>query len=398
MVFQNSSCEIDCEIATSTSLRQKVTYVKLNSVEMPKGVLTAWHCQEPDNPAWDAFLNASTLGHFYQTSMWARVRTIDGWQPLITIITLNDQLIGGFQILVRAKSYLGKIGLLLKGPVVDSDDPRTIKFVISMLKNTVRVHKIKALIGQPPDKNKDMQDVLKRAGFSPNHLENAIKNNTVSIDLRCSEEEIFKKIKRQKRQNIKTAIKNSVTIREGQKDDLRTFFKYMLETCKRQQVSPSPSSEDFLLKMWDLFAPSGYMKLFMAQCEGTDVTGLVVLPFGDTAYMWKFGWSGNYGHYRPNEMLYWEIFRWAKKHGYQYADVGAISAVHVESSQHGSTPVEDLSKSYSRFKSEFGGETVALSNGFVYIPNPLSRWAYNLFMPYVNSRPYLKKKILFNGE
>jgi lipid II:glycine glycyltransferase (peptidoglycan interpeptide bridge formation enzyme) len=379
-------------------ISQNSTYIKLNSIDTPKGILTAWHCPELDNPKWDAFLNTSIYGHFYQTSMWARVRIIDGWQPLLTIITLNDQLIGGFQILVRIKSCVGKIGLLLKGPVVDSNDPMTINFVISTLKKTVRLYKIRALIGQPPDKDNNIHVVLKKSDFSPNHLENAIKNNTVSIDLRGSEEEILKKIKRQKRQNINTAKKNSVTVREGQKDDLRTFFNYMLETCKRQQVSPSPSSEEFLLKMWDLFVPSGHMKLFMAQCEGTDVTGLVVLPFSDTAYMWKFGWSGNYGHYRPNEMLYWEIFRWAKKHGYQYADVGAISAAHEESSQHGSTPVEDLSKSYSRFKSEFGGETVALSNGFVYIPNPLIRWAYNLLMPYINSRPSLKKRILFSGD
>lgn len=376
-------------------ISKKSEYVKVKSIDTPQGVLAAWHCRDMNNPAWDEFLHTTALGHFYQTSMWGQVRTINGWQPLITIITLNDQLIGGFQILVRSKLGLGKIGLLLKGPVVDSDDPMIINFVISTLKKTVQSHKIRALIGQPSDKNKDMQDELTKSGFSPNHLEDAIMNNTVSIDLGGSEEEVFKRIKRQKRQNINTAIKKGVTIREGQKDDLRTFFKYMLETCKRQQVSPSPSSEDFLLKMWDLFAPSGHMKLFMAQCEGTDVTGLVVLPFSDTAYMWKFGWSGNYGHCRPNEMLYWEIFKWAKQHGYMYADVGALAQ--VESSPNGSNPAEDLSKSYSRFKSEFGGETVALSNGFVYIPNPLIRWAYNHFMPYINSKPSLKKRIWNNG-
>lgn len=365
---------------------------------MPKGALTAWHCPEPDNPAWDKFLNATPFGHFYQTSMWARVRTIDGWQPLIRVITLNDQLIGGFQILMRTKSYLGKIGLLLKGPVVDSDDPMIINFVISTLKKTVQSYKIRALIGQPPDKYKDMQDELKKAGFSPNHLKNAIKNNTVAIDLRGSEEEIFKRIKRQKRQNINTAMKKGVTVREGQKNDLRTFFNYMVETCKRQKVSPSPSSEDFLLKMWDLFSPSEHIKLFMAQCEGADVTGLVVLPFSDTAYMWKFGWSGNYGHCRPNEMLYWEIFKWAKNHGYLYADVDAISSALADSLLHNTILNEDLTKSYSRFKSEFGGETIALSSGFVYIPNPLIRWAHNLLMPYINSRPSLKKRILFSGE
>ncbi|PKN89230.1 MAG: hypothetical protein CVU51_01270 [Deltaproteobacteria bacterium HGW-Deltaproteobacteria-1] len=368
--------------------------IKLDSIDTPKGVLSAWYCPQPDNPVWDAFLNSTSYGHFYQTSIWAQVRTLDGWQPLITLIRLNDQLIGGFQMLATSKAFLGKIGIVLKGPVVESDDPIILAFVINSLKRTAKKNKIRALIVQPPNKHQDLAVILKRAGFSENYVHSAIRNNTVAVDLHGSEEEVFKKIKRQKRQNINTAIKSGVVIREGNKNDLKKFFHFMCETCKRQQVSPSPDNENFLLKMWDLFSPTDHIKLFLAQHEGVDVSGLIVLPFSNIAYMWKFGWSGNCGHCRPNELLYWEIFKWAKNHGYLYADLDAISSALADTSYHSETATENLSKTYSRFKNEFGGELVSLSNGVVYIPNLIIRWAYDRLMPYINSLPSLRNRIL----
>jgi len=182
---------------------QDSIYRKLDSIETSQGVLSAWRCLQPDNPAWDAFLDSTSFSHFYQTSMWAQVRILDGWDHLIVLITLNDSLVGGFQILTRPKSYLGKIGIVLKGPVIASDDPATINFVIATLKKIARVNKIKALIVQPPNRDKAISNTLRQNDFSANHVDNEIRDNTVVIDLRKSEDEIFKGIKRIKRQNIK---------------------------------------------------------------------------------------------------------------------------------------------------------------------------------------------------
>ena len=377
---------------------QDSVYTKLDSIETSKGVLTAWRCLQPDNPAWDAFLDSTSFSHFYQTSMWAQVRALDGWDHLIVFITLNDSLVGGFQILTRSKSYLGKIGLVLKGPVIASDDPATINFVIATLKKIARVNKIKALIVQPPNRDKAISNILSQNDFSANHVDNEIRDNTVVIDLRKSEDEIFKGIKRIKRQNINTAIRKGVIVREGKKDDLDTFFRFMTETCKRQQVTPSPSNINFLHRMWDLFSRKDNIKLFMAEYEGDIVSCLVVVPFGDTAYLWKFGWSGKYPKYHPNIIIYWEIFKWAKANGFSFADLDAIGKEIADKVSKGETVTEEMSKTYSYFKVGFGGDVVNLTKGFVYIYNPIVRWAYNLFMPYINAIPFLKRKILFGGE
>ncbi len=378
-------------------IKNSSAYLELHSVSSGCGMLAALQSHLPDDRNWDEFLAASPYGHFYQTSKWGQVRRLDGWQPLIVVITLDSVIVGGFQILTRSKGKLGKIGLLLKGPVVDCDDPIVLNFTIEAIKKAAKANRINALFIQPSDRDKRMEDYLIRYDFSSNHLEYVIKNNTVVVDLNRTEEEMFKAIKRTKRQNINTAIRQCVKVREGSKDELETFFNFMLETCKRQNVSPSPSKLEFLELLWDRFSPAGQVKLFVSEYEGEAVTCLMVILLGRKAYLWKFGWSGKFPKLSPNLILYWEIFKWAREHGYLWADLGALDKDLANTLWRNERISDDQAKTYSYLKVSFDGEVLRLSEGFVYIQNPLVRWAYNAFMPYINSKPFLKRRLLF-GE
>jgi lipid II:glycine glycyltransferase (peptidoglycan interpeptide bridge formation enzyme) len=370
-------------------------YLKKDTVPVGGDSLTVWDATQPIDDQWDAFLASTPFGHFYQTSKWARARVLDGWKSWITVITREDEIIAGFQILWRVKSPVGKVGLLLKGPVIASDDPQMIAHVISVLKRSAQTNRLKALVIQPPDKGEQIDLSLRQQGFSSSYFNSTIKNNTVLIDLRGSEEEIFKRIKRTKRQNINTAIRKGITVRQGDKEDLETFFTFMTETCKRQQVLPSPSNIDFLYTLWDLFSPGGNITLFLAEYEGEVVTCLIVLTLGGTAYLWKFGWSGKHAKLYPNILIYWEIFKWAKAHGFHFADLGTISPGLAQRIWNGDTATEEMSKTYSYMKTCFGGDVVPLSKGFVYIPNVFLRTAYNILMPLIIKSPVLSRKLLF---
>lgn len=375
---------------------QNRNYKKLHSLETSLGTLKAWQSMQPVDDQWDNFLAATPGSHFNQTSIWAEVRRLDGWVPYIIIITLNDDIVGGFQMLWRSKSYIGKIGLILKGPLIASDNPIIIKFILQMLKHVTKINNIRALIIQPPDRDKVLPDFLTQSDFSNNHIDHIIKTNTVSINLCGTLDDIFKRIKRTKRQNINTAVRKGVTVRQGHRSDLDVFFKLMIETCKRQKVAPSPSNVNFLYKLWDLFSRKENIRLFIAEMEGEIIACLLVLPFGDTAYLWKFGWSGKYPKYHPNIITYWEIFKWAKASGYHFADLGAISTDLADVIWRGQTATEEMSKTYSYFKTSFGGDIIRLTKGFVYISNPFVRMAYNVLMPRINAVPQLKKRLLFS--
>jgi len=377
----------------SNFVRNGSDYSELFSERTDFGILTGWKSNLPDDPNWDGFLDSTPLGQFHQTSKWAQVRILDGWKPLIIIITHADTIVGGFQILVRTKSHLGKIGLVLKGPVVSSNDARIVDFVIKALKKMAGSNHINALIVQPPDRDKIVPKMLKESGFSKNHLEYVIKNNTVVVDLRDDEAAIFRRVNPSNRNNIRKAAKNGLSMIEADKENLTTFFSFMRTSCQRQNVSPSPSDIKFLQIMWDVFSRNGNIKLFFSELNGEFISAQLLIPFGDTAYLWKFGWSGNHSKFHPNDFLNWETLKWAKVNGFSYADMGAIDKTTAAQIWSGETLKGEHAKTYSYFKLSFGGEVMPLTEGFVYICNPLIRGAYNLLMPYINSKPFLKKKI-----
>ncbi len=374
---------------------QDSAYLKIDSVDTSQGVLTAWQCAQVIGDQWDDFLASTPLGHFYQTSMWAQVRMLDGWSHLIILITLQDHIIGGFQILIRSKSHLGKIGIVLKGPVVLSDDSAVLHFVISTLKKMAEANKINALIVQPPDGDSKITHFISHSDFSLNHVDYVIKDNTVVVDLHHDEMSIFKAMKHNKRKNINTALRMDVHVRQGNFNDIDVFFRLMVDTCNRQKVKPSPSNIRFLYRMWDLFSRHDNIKLFLAEYENNIVSSLMVVLFGKTAFLWKFGWSGQFSHCRPNDVLYYEIFKWAKLHGFSFADMCAIDTGLADHVSKGKKINQSMLQSYSNFKIGFGGNVVRLTKGFVYIYNPFVRRAYNLFMPFINAVPFLKRKILF---
>jgi len=356
--------------------------------------LTVWQSNNETSPLWDSYVERSLNGQFQQTSMWARLKKLDGWNVIRIVITDKESMVGGFQILFRPRSYIGNIGLLIKGPVFESGRPDLEHFVIDMVKYAAINYKIKVIVVQPPDNCSELPQRLRQNGFLPNYIDYIIKEATVVIDLKRETEEILKSMKHAKRTNIRRAQKKGVTVREGHEEELGIFFEHMQASCKRQGVSPNPSNIEFLQRMWQLFYPSGHLKLFVAELEHEVVSAIIAIPFGRSFKLWKFGWSGKYGDCRPNDILYWEIFKWAKDHGFHNVDLVVISEQSAVAILRDGKRSEEITKTWSFFKLDFGGDIVLLPGGCIYMRNPIIRFLYKTGMPIVNRFPKLRKGLL----
>jgi len=99
--------------------------------------------------------------------------------------------------------------------------------------------------------------------------------------------------------------------------------------------------------MWQLFYPSGHLKLFVAELEHEVVSAIIAIPFGRSFKLWKFGWSGKYGDCRPNDILYWEIFKWAKDHGFHNVDLVVISEQSAVAILRDGKRSEEITKTWS---------------------------------------------------
>jgi len=323
---------------------------------------------------WDAFLESIPEGHFQQSSMWAEAKTIEGWEPILVTFERDGQIRGGFQILTKHTRF-GRIGYVSKGPALADEHPDLQAQALKSLADTSRKHGLRALIVQAPDHTRLTPGQFRELGFLPNHLINVI-SATLVIDVGRSREEILAQMRRTTMLELKRAQKRGIKIREAGQNDLGTFFDLMVETCKRQETSPSPASVPAFQKLWEAFGDR--LRLTLAEFEGQPVAGTVCLCFGDRVTFWKKGWSGAHRDKHPNQMVMFEAIEWSQQHGYKRFDCAGMSRDTAESLVHGRRLSELQKTGRDFFLLGYGGAPVLLPESWVLIPNPLSRLVYRV--------------------
>lgn len=352
-----------------------------------------WKSQLPgEDVDWDTFLSQIPGGRFEQTSLWSQVKKVDGWQPLRLIFTLGDKIIAGFQILMKKKPLVGYIGYVSKGPVVKNENIKIVMLVISQLKRITQKSGIKILVVQPPDYNHSFVDTLKENGFLRDNITKAVCA-TARLDLSDNLNTLFDSMSPSTRRNIRLGLRKGVKVRKGNKDDIHTFFKFMLTSCKRQNVLPSPASVDYFFALWDKFSPKGDTILLISEYDCEDISSIFAIGFGDTVYIYKIGWSGQFGKYRPNDVAHWELIKHAKTNGYRYLDFVGIEPEAADAIRQSQVLPDQFKQSVSSFKLGFGGEALLLSRACVYIYNPFLKIAYKNIFPKIKSQPVVQRLI-----
>jgi len=321
---------------------------------------------------WDKFLESIPEGHFQQSSMWASAKAIEGWEPIRVTFERAGQIQGGFQILHR-KTRFGRMGYVSKGPVLADEDPDLQTQTLRVMQDTARKHGLRALIVQAPDQTRLTPGQFRGLGFLPNHLVNVV-TSTLLIDVSCTMEEILARLRRTTMLELKRARKRGIKIREGERGDLGTFFDLMVETCKRQETSPSPASVATFQQLWDAFG--GRLRLTLAEFEEQPVAGTVCLCFGDRVTFWKKGWSGAHRDKHPNQLVMFEAIEWSQQHGYKNFDCLAMSRDTAESILAGKELSAEQRQQRDFFLLGYGGTPVLLPDSWVFIPNSVARIVY----------------------
>ncbi|MFL7839862.1 MAG: lipid II:glycine glycyltransferase FemX [Candidatus Promineifilaceae bacterium] len=346
---------------------------------------------ETDDPAWDKFVAHCPDGHHVQTSLWGQVKATTDWQAIRIIVTKDEQIVSGCQLLIRTIPYVGPVGYITKGPLCDHSDPELAKIILQEVLKVGKDFHLHYMVVQPPNHGAMMNEDLLCCGFRPSWLEVA-PTASILIDLSLSNRTLVRDMKRQIRQNIRRSEKRGIRIREGGLADIHTFYLLHLATSERQGFDPYV--EEYFVKMWEILAPYGNIKLFLADYLAEPVSALLVAVFKDTAIPKLFGWSGLHGDRRPNEALFWGAIKWAKEAGYRYFDMEGIDPQGARAVADGQPLPESLHNSPTRFKLGFGGEIVFYPQPHDYVFNPVMRWMYRQVSPRIAGWPTVYNKVL----
>lgn len=346
---------------------------------------------ETEDPEWDAFVASCPGGHHVQTSLWGQVKAMTDWQAVRIIVSKNEQIVSGCQLLIRTMPYIGAVGYVTKGPLCGNGD---LELADTILQEVLKVGKefhLRYVVVQPPNNGAMMDEQLFCCGFRPSWLDVAPRA-TILIDLSLSTRTLVKQMKRQNRQNIVRSEKQGIRIREGGLDDIHTFYLHHLATSERQGFEPY--AEEYFVRMWEVLAPYGNIKLFLSDYLAEPVSALLVAVFRDTAIPKIFGWSGLHGDRRPNEALFWGAIKWAKDAGYKYFDLEGIDPQGARAVVEGKPLPEALRNSPTRFKLGFGGEIVFYPQPHDYVYDPVLRLVYRAVSPRISSWPAIYNRVL----
>ena len=281
--------------------------------------------QAADRDRWNDFVRASTYPSVMQSWEWGELKAATGWTPLVVALEDDGALRAGALVLERPLPHLRR-GLLYapRGPVLDWStlicsraDRRDPRWAVAWCGGG------KIDPGVPAERR------MWRSAGGPglplcglDDPDRAQPRYVMKTDLRPGRGaagEFHSKW----RYNIRLAERKGVTVREGTRADLPEFYRVLQITAERDRFRVR--GLDYYERLYDLLAPAGMAKLFVAEVEGQVVSGAILFRMGREA-VYVYGASDNeHRNLMPNHLLQWTMMRWARAQGCEVYDFRGVS-------------------------------------------------------------------------
>lgn len=318
---------------------------------------------------WDIFLRSTPRGQFQQSSGWAKVKAIEGWQSHRVYLDSSKVEAGGFQLLWKQTRF-GRIGYVSKGPVLSNEEDMVIARALDALTKSARDLGLGAVVVQPPDGSRITAQHLARWKWDAVPLSRVI-SATALIDLTPGWEAVDQNMNRRVRQEARQAQKRGVTVEWGTRSDLADFFQLMEGSCRRQRTSPNPARVEILEAMWDEFAAE--VHLGFACLNGKRVASLFLLGFASTMSFLKKGWNSEIPSSHANSLLNYAAIQKACELGWKAVDFGAIDRGIAESLLKDRELTPEQLRSRHVFNLRLGAKPVLLPTAHLLLLNPVGR-------------------------
>ena len=170
-----------------------------------------------------------------------------------------------------------------------------------------------------------------------------------------NEDDIWKQISKKRRNSIKKALRSDLEIRNGTtENDFQHYYRMHTACLGRGRGDLLLNYRIFGSIRDKLVAGRDYV-MMLAYHQGVPIAGTISFVFMDKVYLWNNVSYKEFWNLNPNDLLYWEVMRYACERGYKVVDLGASPM-----SKKGGT---------SFFKGQFGGDLIGLLD-YYYSPIP----------------------------
>ncbi len=309
--------------------------------------------------------------HPLQSYSWGELKK-PGWDPLRLEIKKGKNSIGLVTILQKTIPLINKdFGYIPRGICVKYH--KYYSKALEAIDHYLQKKKLTHLIIDPnlpfsewSENKKSLKEKLGKdlsnAGFKLDG--NQIQpNRSVIIDLTKSKEAILKDMRSKHRQYIRKSVRKGITIRRGNKEDLKSFFR-IIDYLKNKK-GYLLHSHDYYRKVWEYFSKTEQVEIFIASQKKKVVGSYIVLFNSDTAFEMYGGCTSEGNNLLAGYLMKWESIRYAKRLGKKFYD------------QWGA---EYKYPGLVQFKEGFGGDVINFPSQHTKIYNSTGYRFYNMFI------------------
>ncbi len=226
------------------------------------------------------------------------------------------------------KAKRGKYIHLRHAPLIDWDNKDVVgevrKFILQRILDTgSHFARISPLI----PKSEESVKMLKDLGFKPSLTHATDAELTVVLDLKQTEEEILKNMRKTTRNLIKKAQKMNISVRHT--DDFSLFddfTKIYLDTVKRQKWNAY--SVEFIKKEYGIFSREKSTNMFVSYLDSEPISASIFIKHRDQII---YHYSGSLTKYRnvPSAyLLHWEAIKYYKSLGFSLYNFWGVCPEH----------------------------------------------------------------------
>ncbi len=309
-----------------------------------------------DREQWNAFLTSQPHGHLMQSYEWGELNKYRGGRIYRMGALQDGRLVGTMLLSVAPVPIPVSIpGLHLnwlysvRGPTVENPESPALPALITQAHMLAKKEHAVVLRVEPNIADDDLRlgdwiATYRKLDFSPNPVSHGGRRSWI-LDIRLSAEQLLANFKRTWRQNVRSAERKGVIIREANSDaDFDTYYDLLKLTSERDDFFIP--SKDYHKEIWRCFGSKGDAVLYLAEHEGEAIAAKMLIRFGYRCWDMFGASSNNKRNLKPTYLLQYRCILWAKDHSCEFFDFRTIPEI-LESD-------EEMWGIYE-FKKGFGG-------------------------------------------
>lgn len=286
-----------------------------------------------DQQQWNTFLTSQPRGHLLQSYEWGELNKYLGG-VIYRLGALEDGRLTGVMLLSVVPISLPGMHFnrlySVRGPTVEQPDSPALAALIEYAHTLAHKEHAVVLRVEPniADDDPRMGTWLvsyHKLGFHTNPISVHMRRSWV-LDIRPDADKLLAAFKMTWRQNVRSAERKGVVIREASSDaDVDTYYNLLKLTSERDSFFIH--GKDYHQQIMRHFASKGDVVLYLAEHEGEVIAAKMLIRFGDWCWDMFSATSNQKRNLKPAYLLQYRCFLWAKEHGCSSFDFRTIPEI-----------------------------------------------------------------------